>query len=61
MKITPKALLAAAAVLIVALTPSVSDCLAMAEDRPHHLWVLWLWIALAAVIALAFGETMVRS
>ena len=53
-----KALLAAAAVMVIALTPSVADCVSIHEDKPQYRWVLYLWIALALAIAVAWGESM---
>lgn len=58
MRVTPKALLAAAAVMVVALTPSIADCATIHEEAPHHAWKLWAWIGLASIIAILFGEAM---
>ena len=58
---TPKALLAAAALLVVSLTPSVTDAAEAHEDKPQHRWLIYLWFALVVVIALAFGEVMMGS
>lgn len=58
MKLSPKSLLAAAAVMIIALTPSVSDCLVTHEQAPQHTWKLMLWIGVAAIIAVLFGESL---
>ena len=60
-KLSPKSLLAAAAVMVVALTPSVADCLSMHEEAPQHSWKLGLWIGVAAIIALLFGEQLMGS
>lgn len=61
MRLSAKSLLAAAAVMVVALTPSVSDCLQTHDQAPQHSWKLWLWIGIAAIIAVLFGESMMGS
>ena len=55
---TPKALTAAAAVLVIALSPSVAECVQAHQEGNPHSWILWAWIALAVVIAILFGEQM---
>jgi len=53
-----RTLLTAAVILIIALTPSIKDVIdAHQEDHPQKL-LLWGWIALALVVALAFGEVI---
>lgn len=56
----PKALTAAAAVLVIALSPSVAECIEAHQEEKRHSWALWAWIALAVVIAVLFGEEMMR-
>lgn len=53
---TTKALTAAALVIVLALSPSVGECLkAHQEDHPNKP-LLWGWVGLVVVLALAFGE-----
>lgn len=58
---TPKALLAAAALLVVSLTPSVTDAAQAHEDRPQHRWLIYGWFALVLVICLLFGDQLMGS
>lgn len=58
MRVSAKGLLAAAALLVIALTPSVADCALVADHSPGKKWMLWGWVALAVVIAIFFGERM---
>ena len=53
-----KTLTGAAALLVVSLTPSVTDCLKAHSDDapPAHKWVIWGWVALAIVISTLFAE-----
>lgn len=53
-----KALTATAAVLVIALSPSVAECVQSHQEQNPHTWVLWAWIALAVVVAVMFGEQM---
>lgn len=57
---TPKAMVAAAAVLVIALSPSIAECVQSHQDANPHTWALWAWIALAAVVAALFGEQMMK-
>jgi hypothetical protein len=53
-----KTLTGAAALLVVSLTPSVTDCLkAHSEDAPpSHRIIIWAWVALAVVVSILFAE-----
>lgn len=55
---TLKSLLTAAVVIALALSPSVSECIQAHKEDAEHRWILWGWIALVSVLALAFGEQM---
>jgi hypothetical protein len=58
---TKRQLTIAAVVLIIALTPSVTD-LAQAHQENHpSLPLLWGWVALAAVVALLAGEELMSA
>lgn len=53
---TTRALLIAAILLIIALTPSVTDLVQAHQQGAPHTKLLWGWVALAFILALAFGE-----
>lgn len=55
---SPKSLVAAAAVLVIALSPSVAECVQSHQERNPHTWALWAWIGLAVIVAVLFGEQM---
>ena len=55
---TVKALLAAAVVIALALSPSVGEVLSAHRDDTHHRWILSGWVLLVIVLALSFGEEM---
>lgn len=57
---SPRALIAAAAVLVIALSPSIAECVQSHQDGNPHTWVLWAWVALAVIVAVLFGETMIK-
>ena len=51
-----KALLAAAVVIALALSPSISECIqAHKDDAPHKL-MLWGWVSLVVILAVVAGE-----
>lgn len=51
-----KALLAAAVVIALALSPSISECLkAHQEDHPNKP-LLWGWVAVVVILAVVAGE-----
>lgn len=56
--LTPRALLLAAILLIIAVTPSVTDLVQAHQQSAPHLPLLWAWVALALIIALAYGEEL---
>lgn len=60
-QMSPRALVAAAAVLVIALSPSVAECVKAHKDGEDHAWVLWAWVALAVIVAVLFGEELVGS
>lgn len=57
---SPKALAAAGAVLVIALSPSIAECIQTHQDGAPHNWMLWAWVALVVAVAVFFGEEMVR-
>ncbi len=55
---TVRQLTIAAALIVVALTPSIADVAHAHTSERHMLPVLWGWIALAVVIALLLGDEL---
>lgn len=57
---TQKSLVAAALVIVLALSPSVSECLRAHrdEDDQRHRWLLWSWVTLVVILALVAGEAL---
>lgn len=55
---TQKSLVAAALVIVLALSPSVSECITAHKEDSEHRWVMWGWIALVVILALVAGEMM---
>lgn len=53
-------MVAAAAVLVIALSPSIAECVQAHQEGNAHTWVLWAWIVLAVMVAVMFGETMMK-
>ena len=51
-----KGLLAAAAIIALALSPSISECIqAHKDDAPHKL-MMFGWVALVVLLAVVAGE-----
>ena len=58
MKLTPRSLVISAVVIIIALSPSVSECVRSHQEGDGHRWLQWGWVALVVVIALLGGEAI---
>lgn len=51
-----KGLIAGAAIIALALSPSISECIqAHKDDQPHKL-LMFGWVALVVILALVAGE-----
>jgi hypothetical protein len=55
---TPRSLIISAVVIIIALSPSVSECLSDHQQEAPHRWLQWGWVALVVIIALLGGEAI---
>ncbi len=55
---TSKALMAAAVVIALALSPSIAECLKAHQEEDGRRWLLWGWVALVVILALTAGETL---
>lgn len=55
---TTKALTAAALVILLALSPSISECI-KEHEQGGRKWLMWGWVALVVVMALVAGEELV--
>ena len=53
-----KGLLIAALVIVLALCPSVTECINAHEQGHPRLWLFWGWIILVSVLAVAAGEEL---
>lgn len=52
-----KALTAAALVILLALSPSINECIKEHEQGGRH-WLLWGWVILVVIMALVAGEEL---
>lgn len=55
---TTKSLLAAAVVIALALSPSISECISAHEEGGTKRVIMWGWIILVVILALVFGEQL---
>jgi hypothetical protein len=55
-KRTQTTLLLAGVILIIALTPSVSDMIEAHQTDLPHKGFLWLWVGGAILVAVLYGE-----
>lgn len=53
-----KALTAAALVIVLALSPSINECINAHKDEASHRWWLWGWVAVVVILALVAGEEL---
>ncbi len=59
---TSKGLLAAAVVIALALSPSITECLRTHRDgERHEVWITWAWFALVTILAVLFGEQLFQA
>ena len=54
-----KALTAAALVIALALSPSISECLQAHEQQHPNRWLLWGWAGLVILLAVVAGEELI--
>ncbi len=53
-----KALTAAALVIVLALSPSISECITAHKEEHSHRWAMWGWVILVIILALIAGEEL---
>ena len=54
-----KALTAAALVIALALSPSISECLQAHQQGHPQAWLIWSWIGLVVLLALVAGDVLI--